>query len=212
MEIALIVGLSILLALSIGAIPLIYSYYIYSKNTIFTKIKPNKLWIIVCAIFAFILLGVGIFFIVDLNHWQATVQYDPIYIGLSFACFVFFLSFLISFILIPKNTNQSKISFENILKIDYPSKISQLLIKIEDVEKLKSSIAKKHKNYYQRMLFSYENILKRLKNEKISVPEKLADIVTFNETFAHKWCDKTNDYQLLLTYQFLALMQKFPKK
>lgn len=211
MEIALVVGLSILLALSLGATALIYSYYIYSKNTIFTKNKPNVLWIVVCAIFSLILLGVGVFFIVDLVHWQATKQYDPIYIGLSFTCFVFFLSFLICFIFIPKITNKDKISYQDILKIDYQSKINQLLTKIGDIEALKSNIAKKHKNYYQRMLFSYENILKRLKNEKISTPEKLADIVTFNETFAHKWCGKTNDYQLFLTYQFLALMQKILK-
>ncbi len=212
MEVALIIGLCILLGLSIGATPLVYSYYIYSKNRLFNKNKIDILWIVICSIFALILLAAGIFFIVDLKHWQSSLDYDPAFIGLSFTCFAFILSFLICFVVIPKLTNKNKISYENILKIDYQTKINQVLDKIGDVEKLKNHLATKNKKYYQSMLISYENILIRLKNEKISGVEKLADIVTFNETFAHKWSDKTNDYQLLLTYQFLALMQKFPKK
>lgn len=208
MDIALLVGLSILLGLVVAANALIYSYYIYHKHTLFTKAKVEIMWITICVIFAIVLIAAGVFFTVDLNNWQSSVELDPAFIGLSFACCAFFIYFIICLIVIPKKVNKNKIDYQNILNVDYQSRINAL----GDVEKCKKQLAQKHKKYYNNMLISYENILKKVKNEKISLPDKIADIVIFNDTFTHKWCGQTNDYQLLLTYQFLLLMQKFPQK
>ena len=86
----------------------------------------------------------------------------------------------------PKLTNKNKISYEQMLKIDYDQKIKDLMAKIGDLEAYKNQLLNKHPKYYQELLSYYESILNRAKNSQISLVEKMADIVTFNDTFTHK--------------------------
>ncbi|MCQ3907942.1 MAG: hypothetical protein MJ219_04500 [Mycoplasmoidaceae bacterium] len=132
-----------------------------------------------------LVLIAGIIFAIDL-HSNNPLTYGAAYVGLSFTCFAIGLFYLIVFILIPKLTNKNKIAYEQILNVDYEQKINQLMKEIGDLEALKAKIAKTNRHYYHEMLSYYENILNRAKNSQISKVEKLADIVTFNDTFTHK--------------------------
>ncbi|MBQ0045565.1 MAG: hypothetical protein KBS35_01600 [Mycoplasma sp.] len=207
MEIALIVGFSLLLALAIAASVLVYSHYIYSKNRVFSKTKYATTWIVICSVLAVFMLVTGIMFTLGINY-QDSLKYAAVYAGLSFACMSICLVYLVILLVMPKLTNKNKISYDNILSVDYDTKIKQLLDKIGDVDKAKAKLADKHLKYYQAMLSYYENILNRAKNSKLSKVEKLADIVTFNDAFTHKWSTVTNNYQLLLTYKFCQILQK----
>lgn len=205
MEIALLVGFSILLALAIAASSLVYSHYIYSKNRLFSKTRYQVLWIIILAlVFCITLIG-GILFIIS----KELIRFALACSILSFITSGVVAIYLVFVCLIPTLTNKNKIGYDNILKTDYQTKISELKAKIGDVEALKSKLLTKHNQYYTSMISYYENILKRLKDEKISLVEKQADIVTFNDAFTHKWCTFTNNYQLLLTYQFCDALVKF---
>lgn len=207
MEIALIVGFSLILAVEIAASFFIYSHYIYSKNRLFTKNKLSPLWITVCILLVVLLLIASIFFAVDMNASEP-LKYSKVYTILSFIGFGISAIYLVIFLIIPKLTNKNKIGYDKILTIDYGTKIAELKQKIGDVEVLKNRLATKQKHYYRDMLSYYENILNRAKNLQISKVEKLADIVTFNDTFTHKWCGFLNNYQILLTYQFCEILEK----
>lgn len=208
MEIALVVGLSLLLGFGLLAGILLYSHYIYSKNRIFSPTKYSILWIVLSALMFALLLGAGICFILDIQQWHTTDAYDPAYIGLSFSCAGVSLIYFIFFLIVPKVTNKNKIAYNNILNIDYQTKLNDLMKKIGDIQTLKDEINKKRHKYYVQMLSYYESILIRLKDEKISIVDKQADIVTFNDAFTHKWSTHTNDLQLLLTYQFCDALVK----
>lgn len=207
MDVALLVGFILLVILSVAASSLIYSHYIYSKNRVFSKTKYSVLWIIFCAVLFIFMLIAGIFFSIDLNKWH-TFRFDAAYVGLSFTIMVLSIAYMICFLLIPKLTNKNKISYDQMLNVDYASKVKALEAKIGSEQALKDYLNKKHNKYYQAMLSYYESILNRAKNLQISQTEKMADIVTFNDAFTHKWCSKTNDYQLLLTFRFCAIFQK----
>lgn len=116
--------------------------------------------------------------------------------------------YLIYFLFLPKLTNKNKIDYEKMLEIDYDQKIKNLLDKVGDINVCKDELSSKHQKYYHELLSHYQNILNRSKNMKISLAEKMADIVTFNDAFTHKWCASTNYYQMYLTYQFCAILKK----
>ncbi len=115
-----------------------------------------------------------------------TEKYALVYIGLSFASLAFCIAYLIFFLLVPKTTNKHKISYEQLLKVDYQPLIKDVLAKIGDLEQYKKQLSQKHSKYYQEMLQAYETILNRAKNSQLPLVEKMADIVTFNDTFTHK--------------------------
>ncbi len=209
MYIALLVGLCLLTALGLGASALVYSSYIYYRNRVFSKTKVSVLWIVVCG-FMVIFMTIGIVcFSLDANTWHTCLEFDPAYIALSSVCLFLSIAYLVFFSLLPKLTNKNKIPYDQMMKVDYQTKIKQIQQRLGDLNKVKNDLLTHHKHYYQDMLFYYEKILNRLKDQKISLVEKMADIVTFNDTFTHYWCTKTNDYQLLLTYQFCEALKKF---
>ncbi len=208
MEIALIVGLSLLLGFSLMGGILLYSHYIYSKNRVFSPTKYSILSIVLSILMFSLIMGAGICFIFDIQQWHTSDAYDPAYIGLSFSCAGISLIYFIFFLIIPRATNKNKIAYNNILNIDYQTMLNNLMARIGDIQALKDEINKKHHKYYVQMLSYYESILIHLKDKKISIVDKQADIVTFNDAFTHKWSTHTNDLQLLLTYQFCDALVK----
>lgn len=202
MEIALIVGFSLILALSVVGMVLAYSTYIYSKNRIFSKTKYQVLWIIIAAFMSVFMLIAGILFAVNKD-----MNYRSAYLGLSFTCFVMSILYLVYFLILPRITNSNKISYEQMLKQDYDQKIKAILNKIGDLESYKNELLTKHPKYYKELLSYYEGILNRAKNSQISLVEKMADIVTFNDAFTHKWCTYTNYYQIYLTFKFCSILK-----
>lgn len=206
MEIALVVGFSLLLALAICGSVLLYSHYIYSKNRVFSKTKYSVLWLVACGLLAIFMLVAGILFAININS-DEPLQFATVYTGLSFTCFALCLFYLVALLLMPKLTNKNKITYDNILNVNYDAKIKQVLAKMGDIEQVKTNLSSKHRKYYQAMLSYYESILNRAKNSKLSKVEKMADIVTFNDAFTHKWCTFTNYYQLLLTFKFCQILK-----
>lgn len=208
MKIALIVGFSLLLAIGLAAGYLIYAYFTYSKNRIFSKTKYSISWIVVLCCLICLLLTSGIMFTLDAVGDYDPIEYSSVFLGLNWSCFILCVVYLIMLLIIPSKTNKNKIEYENILKIDYSIKIKLCLSKIDDVEKCKAKLSAKHNKYYVSMLSFYENILRRAKDTTIPMNEKLADIVTFNDAFTYRWSNKVNNYQQLLTYQFCEVLQK----
>lgn len=207
MEIALIVGFSLLLILALAASVLLYSHYIYSKNRVFSKTKYATTWIVICGILSVFMLITGIMFALNINS-KESLAYANVYTALSFVCMTICLVYFVVLLLIPKLTNKNKIDYDKILSVDYDALIKQLMQKIGDVEQAKAKLSNKHLKYYQTMLSYYESILNRVKISKLSKIEKLADIVTFNDAFTHKWSTVTNYYQILLTFKFCQILQK----
>ncbi|MCQ3908911.1 MAG: hypothetical protein MJ200_05305 [Mycoplasmoidaceae bacterium] len=130
--------------------------------------------------FIFMLIA-GILFAVN-----KPTKYSCAYIGLSFTNFAISAIYLVYFLVLPKLTNGNKISYDKILNVDYDQKVKEILNKIGDLESHKNNLLTKHSKYYQEMLSFYESILNRAKNKEISLVEKMADIVTFNDAFTHK--------------------------
>lgn len=206
MAIALLVGFSVLIALSLTASVLVYSHYIYSKNRVFSKTRYAILAIAVCAFMAAIFLVAGILFVLDYVG-QEPMEYCLAFVVLSFVSLAISLVYLVIFLLIPRLTNKNKISYDMMLKVNYHEKVAQIEQQIGDIEVLKNKLSTKHTKYYHDMLTYYESILNRAKNSQISKVEKMADIVTFNDAFTHKWSTLTNNYQLLLTFKFCEIFE-----
>lgn len=204
MEIALIVGFCLVLVLALAGGVLAFSNYIYSKNRIFSKTKYQVLWITIAGFMFIFMLIAGILFAVN-----KPTKYSCAYIGLSFTNFSISAIYLVYFLVLPKLTNGNKISYDKILNVDYDQKVKEILNKIGDLESHKNNLLTKHSKYYQEMLSFYESILNRAKNKEISLVEKMADIVTFNDAFTHKWCTKTNYYQTYLTFKFCNILKSF---
>lgn len=207
MEIALVVGFSLLLAVALVASVLLYSHYIYSKNRAFSKTKYSVMWIVISSLLGIFMLVAGILFALNINS-DEPLTFAGVYSGLSFAIFALCIIYLCALLLMPKLTNKNKIEYTKILETNYDSLIKQTELKMGDVEALKNKLIAKHTKYYQAMLSYYEGILNRVKNPKISKVEKLADIVTFNDAFTNKWSTYANYYQLLLTFKFCEILKK----
>lgn len=208
MSIALLVGLILLLVLSIGASALIYSYYIYSRNRLFSKTKYSVLWLVFIGVMIIFLIIAGIFFCLDIALWNNSMEYSPAFVGLDFTILALSIAYLVCLLIIPRLTNKNKVPYYQILKVDYSQKIKAIKEKIGDLDALKTNLSTKRKRYYTDMLSYYESILNRAKNLQISKVDKLADIITFNDAFTHKWCTFTNNYQILLTFQFCEILKK----
>lgn len=209
MNIALLVGFSILFTLELAASALIYSHYIYSRNRIFSKIKPSIMWIVICAVISAFLIATSIYFCIDLTQWNNSLKFDVAFIVLSFLSLSLSIVYLIYFAIVSKIVNKNKIDYKDMLHIDYVSKVKELETQIGDVERLKTTIETKFPKYYHEMLNEYKTIVNRAKNSQIPIAEKMADIVVFNDTFTHKWCGFVNNYQKLLTFKFCEIFQKF---
>lgn len=200
---ALIVGFALILALCIAGVPLACSHYIYSKNRIFSKTKYSVMWIVIVALMLVFMLITGILFCIYNDQ-----KYAYVYVGISFTCLAFCIGYLIYFLMMPKLTNKNKIGYDQILKVDYQPLIKDVLAKIGSLEQYKKQLSTKHAKYYQELLYAYESILNRAKNSQLSIVEKMADIVTFNDTFTHKWSTFTNYYQIYLSLSFCEILKK----
>ena len=161
MDIALVVGFSILLVLTVAASGLLYSHYIYSRNRVFSKTKYSILFITLIAVLFVLTLLAGILFIWD-THEETPIRWATVNCGLSFTISGLSALYLIFVCLIPTLTNKNKIGYNNIKNVDYDAKIKQLEAKIGNVQELKDYLIKHNKNYYTSMLSYYESILKRL--------------------------------------------------
>ena len=60
----------------------------------------------------------GILFAININS-DGPLQFAKVYTGLSFTCFSLCLIYLVALLLIPKLTNKNKITYDNILNVDY---------------------------------------------------------------------------------------------
>lgn len=207
MEVGYIVGYCLFLVIYLTVGVFMYSYNTYTKNRLFSKAKYSALIIVIFSLLTLCFSGFGGFFIWDyLNEKQA--QGGLIHIICCFILVGWSLAYLIGFILIVLLNNKNKIDYNQIKSIDWNKKIEDLQKEIGDFEVLKTKLLKTSKKYYQQMLSYYQVILNNIKNDSVPYSSKIADIVTFNDGFSHKWSTKLNAYQLLLTYQYCQLFSK----
>lgn len=207
MPVGYIIGYCLFLAVMLTVSIFMYAYGTYCKNRLFTKSKPQVLFIVIFALLALCFAGVGAFFI---WHYQSaeSESTDLLHIIFCFILVSFCLVYILCFVLITKLGNKNKIKYDQIAKIDWTAKAKALESEIGDLESFKSRLSRKHKKYYRQMLTYYKAILNNAKNDKIPLSHKIADIITFNDSFTHKWSSKINRFQLLLTYQYCQIFSK----
>lgn len=202
-----IAGYVIFLAVMIVVAIFMYAYNTYTKNRLFSKTKLSVVAIIIFSLLIACFSIIGGYF-----AWHITTpdteQADKLHVIFSFILAGFCIAYLISFIVITITNNKNKINYADLAKIDWQAKIDSLKAEIGDVEALKQRLATKHKKYYQQMLSYYETILNNARNKKIFTNQEIADIITFNDAFSHKWSRFLNSYQLLLTFQYCAIFAK----
>lgn len=207
MPVGYIVGYCLFLAVMLVVSMFMYAYGTYCKNRLFTKSRPQILFIVILGLLALCFIGVGSFFIWHYKSAQSE-QADLLHIIFCFILVTLCLIYILCFILIAKLTNKNKIKYDQIAKIDWASKARALEKQIDDIEAFKAKLASKHKKYYRQMLTYYKAILNNAKSDKIPLSHKVADIITFNDSFTHKWSSKINYFQLLLTYQYCQIFSK----
>ncbi len=202
-----IAGYVIFLAVMIVVAIFMYAYNTYTKNRLFSKTKLSVVAIIIFSLLIACFSIIGGYF-----AWHMTTpdveQADKLHVIFSFILAGLCIAYLISFIVITITNNKNKINYADLAKIDWQAKIDSLKAQIGDVEALKQQLATKHKKYYQQMLSYYETILNNARNKKIFTNQEIADIITFNDAFSHKWSRFLNSYQLLLTFQYCAIFAK----
>lgn len=204
MQAGYIAGYVIFYAVIVTVAVFMYAYNTYTKNRLFSKAKISALVVVIFSLLAACFAAVGGYFIWHMTSPDAE-QTDVLHIVLCFILVGFCLAYLVAFIVITINNNKNKIDYKNISQIDWKAKIQELEKEIGDVEKLRLTLANKHKKYYQQMLTYYETILTNAKKPDVTAANKIADLITFNDAFSHKWSKKLNRYQLLLTYRFCEI-------
>jgi len=207
MDIALLVGLCILLAIAIAGIAFVYSYYIYSKNRLFSKIQFPVIPVTITSVLFVCLLIFVI--LVGINFSSKANPYFGAYLALGILLLVATADYIIAFILTYFYSNENKIDYMDIPNIDWKAKEAELSKKY-DIEAVKAKLSAKNPKYYTSMLEYYKTIVSRMGQKNLPISETIADIVTFNDAFTHKWCGFLNVYQLQLTYKFLMVFQKNP--
>lgn len=202
-----IAGYVIFLAVMIVIAIFMYAYNTYTKNRIFSKTKLSIVAIIIFSLLIACFSIIGGYFAWHLTTTESEAS-DKLHVIFSFILVGLCIGYLVSFIVITIINNKNKINYSEIPKIDWQAKIEALKSQIGNVESLKNLLKTKHKKYYQQMLSYYETILNNAKNKKIFTNQEIADIITFNDAFSHKWSRFLNSYQLLLTYQYCAIFAK----
>lgn len=207
MEAGYIVGYCLFLAIYLMVAVFMYSFNTYTKNRLFSKAKYSALIIVIFSLLILCFSGFGGFFIWDYTHDKAALG-GQWHIMCCFILLAWSTAYLIGFILIVNINNKHKLDYNQIRITDWDQKIKQLKQQIGNFEPIKEKLIKRYKKYYQHMLAYYQVILNNIKDKNIPYASKVADIVTFNDGFSHKWSTKLNAYQLLLTYQYCQLFSK----
>lgn len=202
-----ILGYVIFLIVMAAIAVFLYVYKTYTKNRLFTKPKMPILPIIILCLLLVCFCLIGSYFAWNMNS-DDPAKGAKLHVIFSFILMGLCLLYLTAIIVITINNRKNKIDYSNIGKINWNQKINELKSQNNNLEDLKQKLSIKHKKYYYQMLSYYETILNNAKNSKISRADQIADIVTFNDAFSHKWSRKLNNFQLLLTYQYCALFQK----
>ncbi len=127
------------------------------------------------------MLIAGIIFCLDKN-----INYVNVCVSLCFINFILGVCYVLYFSLLPKLVNKNKINYLNIANVDYEKKINDLMQKIGDLDQYKKKLIHNNPKYFNKMLKCYDAILKRLQDRNISITEKVADIVIFNDSFTYK--------------------------
>lgn len=207
MDGAIIAGFSILMVIAVACIPFMYSYYMYTKNRLFTKPKTSVVGVVISSILAAAVLAFGIFFATQIN--SGISKNCVAYLSLSFVLLAFSLGYLACFIIIPIINKKGKIAYDAIPDVDWTQKLKELEVKYGNIEAKKDELIAKHKKHYQSVLTYYQAILYSSKNKQIPIAEKIADIVTFNDAFTSKWSTKDNLLVCYLTYKYCEIIQNW---
>jgi len=147
--------------------------------------------------------------LVGLNFHSKPNPYFASYLGIGITLLVLSTAYIVAFSLMYVFNNKNKIDYLDIPNIDWKTKEAELSKKY-DIEAIKAKLSAKNPKYYTSMLEYYKTIVFRMGQKNLPISETIADIVTFNDAFTHKWCGKLNVYQLQLTYKFLMVFEKNP--
>lgn len=205
MNVYFIVGYSFLGLITIFGAIYLYSYWTYTKNTVFAKAKYSSYtWIFYTLIFI-LMLTLGILFL-TIFKTNLEIKLSEVNAGLCFGFLFIDIVNIVLYVLIVQKNSKNKLDYKNLDGIDFDAKLLEIKNKIGNVDEFKVYLLKKHKKYFKALNEQYLVILKNAKDKNISKAEKIADIVLFSDNFSHKWSSKVNLYQLMLTYDFLKII------